>query len=149
MFRPSWEHGYAEEDIKSTYFSEDQAEMASVVETEAAVDPIQLLAHEFPGFAVESLADILRANGGDLGLTIEMLIQLEVWGSILCDQTSLSLSFIQENLFFLLLVPCCAFCFHSDSRGCYASSSVTFTGSNPEPNPDGFPSSFWVRVSRK
>ena len=54
---------------------------STVVETEAATDPLQLLAHEFPGFAVESLADILRANGGDLSLTIDMLIQLEVWES--------------------------------------------------------------------
>lgn len=42
------------------------------------IDPIDLLASEFPGFAAESLADIFSANGGDLSLTIEMLTELEL-----------------------------------------------------------------------
>eukprot|EP00249_Psilotum_nudum_P014779 c24999_g1_i1 orf=170-1864(+) len=42
------------------------------------IDPVDLLANEFPGFASQSLADIYHANGGDLGLTIEMLTQLEL-----------------------------------------------------------------------
>ncbi|KAJ7517478.1 hypothetical protein O6H91_21G025700 [Diphasiastrum complanatum] len=39
---------------------------------------MQMLAIEFPNFAVESLAEILYANHGDLMLTIEMLTQLEI-----------------------------------------------------------------------
>ena len=77
-FRSSWENGYAEENTSTAYFSEELVDRTSRVETEEAKDPLQLLEQEFPGFAVESLADILRANGGDLSLTIEMLIQLEV-----------------------------------------------------------------------
>lgn len=42
------------------------------------VDPVAVLATEFPGFASESLAEIYYANGGDLGLTLDMLGELEV-----------------------------------------------------------------------
>lgn len=42
------------------------------------VDPVTVLAAEFPGFASESLADIYYANGGDLALTMDMLSELEV-----------------------------------------------------------------------
>lgn len=41
-------------------------------------DPVEFLATHFPGFAAESLAEVYYANGCDLNLTIEMLIQLEV-----------------------------------------------------------------------
>ena len=41
-------------------------------------DPISVLSTKFPGFASESLAEIYYANGGDLGLTMEMLTELEV-----------------------------------------------------------------------
>lgn len=42
------------------------------------MNPLQFLASQFPGFASESLAEVYFANGCDLNLTIEMLIQLEV-----------------------------------------------------------------------
>ncbi|ERN11311.1 hypothetical protein AMTR_s00024p00246600 [Amborella trichopoda] len=42
------------------------------------INPVEFLATQFPGFAVESLADVYYANGGDLSLTIEMLAQLEL-----------------------------------------------------------------------
>lgn len=50
-------------------FPEDLAEV---------IDPVAVLAAEFPGFASESLADIYYANGGDLALTMDMLTELEV-----------------------------------------------------------------------
>ena len=46
--------------------------------TTDSVDPVAVLATEFPGFASESLAEIYYATGGDLGLTMEMLTELEV-----------------------------------------------------------------------
>lgn len=42
------------------------------------INPLEFLASQFPGFAAESLAEVYFANGCDLNLTIEMLIQLEV-----------------------------------------------------------------------
>ncbi|GER32576.1 small MutS related domain-containing family protein [Striga asiatica] len=42
------------------------------------VNPLDLLASQFPGFAAESLAEVYFANAGDLNLTIEMLTQLEL-----------------------------------------------------------------------
>ncbi|KAM7507407.1 hypothetical protein LguiA_017860 [Lonicera macranthoides] len=42
------------------------------------MNPIELLASQFPGFAAESLAEVFVANGGDLNLTVEMLTQLEL-----------------------------------------------------------------------
>lgn len=42
------------------------------------LNPLDFLASQFPGFAAESLAEVYFANGCDLNLTIEMLIQLEV-----------------------------------------------------------------------
>lgn len=47
------------------------------------IDPVTVLATEFPGFASESLADIYYANGGDLALTLDMLTELEVWNKVL------------------------------------------------------------------
>ncbi|CAA0838447.1 CTC-interacting domain 7 [Striga hermonthica] len=42
------------------------------------VNPLEILASQFPGFAAESLAEVYFANAGDLNLTIEMLTQLEL-----------------------------------------------------------------------
>ena len=42
------------------------------------IDPLALLAQKFPGIAIQSLADVLQANGGELSLTIEMLTYFEV-----------------------------------------------------------------------
>ncbi|CAN0918360.1 Polyadenylate-binding protein-interacting protein 7 [Linum grandiflorum] len=42
------------------------------------MNPLEFLASQFPGFAAESLAEVYYANGCDLNLTIEMLIQLEL-----------------------------------------------------------------------
>jgi hypothetical protein len=42
------------------------------------VDPVTILANEFPGFASDSLAEIYYANGGDLALTVDMLTELEL-----------------------------------------------------------------------
>ncbi|KAG0628977.1 hypothetical protein M758_1G067500 [Ceratodon purpureus] len=46
--------------------------------TPEVIDPIAVLANEFPGFASESLAEIYYANGGDLALTMDMLTELEL-----------------------------------------------------------------------
>lgn len=43
------------------------------------INPLEFLASQFPGFAAESLAEVYFANACDLNLTIEMLIQLEVY----------------------------------------------------------------------
>ncbi|KAJ0987495.1 hypothetical protein J5N97_005851 [Dioscorea zingiberensis] len=45
---------------------------------DAAINPVDFLASQFPGFAAESLAEVYYANGCDLNLTIEMLTQLEL-----------------------------------------------------------------------
>ncbi|XP_024373730.1 polyadenylate-binding protein-interacting protein 7 [Physcomitrium patens] len=42
------------------------------------IDPVTVLATEFPGFASDSLAEIYYANGGDLALTVDMLTELEL-----------------------------------------------------------------------
>ena len=47
------------------------------------IDPVALLAQKFPGIAIQSLADVLQANGGELSLTIEMLTYFEV-GRFFC-----------------------------------------------------------------
>jgi len=47
------------------------------------IDPVTVLATEFPGFASESLADIYYANGGDLALTLDMLTELEVRNKVI------------------------------------------------------------------
>uniref|UniRef100_A0A1D1YWV1 NEDD4-binding protein 2 n=1 Tax=Anthurium amnicola TaxID=1678845 RepID=A0A1D1YWV1_9ARAE len=44
----------------------------------AAVNPVEFLASQFPGFAADSLAEVYYANGCDLNLTIEILTQLEL-----------------------------------------------------------------------
>lgn len=41
-------------------------------------DPLEYLASQFPGFSVESLAELYCANGCDFDLTVEILTQLEV-----------------------------------------------------------------------
>lgn len=48
-----------------------------------SIDPVSVLATEFPGFASESLAEIYYANGGDLALTVDMLAELEVWNKFM------------------------------------------------------------------
>jgi len=45
---------------------------------DAAVDPVEFLSSQFPGFSAECLADIYFANGYDLNAAIESLSQLEV-----------------------------------------------------------------------
>ncbi|KAL5559563.1 hypothetical protein UlMin_035774 [Ulmus minor] len=45
---------------------------------DADLNPVEFLASQFPGFAAESLAEVYFANGCDLNLTIEILIQLEL-----------------------------------------------------------------------
>lgn len=42
------------------------------------INPLHLLAAEFPNFAVQSLTEVYFANNCDLALTIEMLTQLEL-----------------------------------------------------------------------
>uniref|UniRef100_A0A0E0K5Y5 DUF1771 domain-containing protein n=1 Tax=Oryza punctata TaxID=4537 RepID=A0A0E0K5Y5_ORYPU len=41
-------------------------------------DPLEYLASQFPGFSVESLAELYCANGCDFDLTVEILTQLEM-----------------------------------------------------------------------
>eukprot|EP01018_Ginkgo_biloba_P029902 Gb_04554 [translate_table: standard] len=45
---------------------------------DSIADPVEYLAMAFPGFATDSLAGIYDANAGDLDLTIDMLMQLEL-----------------------------------------------------------------------
>ncbi|XP_072990243.1 polyadenylate-binding protein-interacting protein 7-like isoform X2 [Typha latifolia] len=47
------------------------------VSEDAAVEPVQYLMSQFPGFSAESLVDVYYANDCDLKLTIEILTQLE------------------------------------------------------------------------
>ncbi|KAB5514068.1 hypothetical protein DKX38_027974 [Salix brachista] len=56
-------------------------EHAIVDDTE--INPLELLALQFPGFAAESLVEVYFAHGCDLNLTIEMLTQLEWKQSLL------------------------------------------------------------------
>ncbi|KAF8401111.1 hypothetical protein HHK36_014415 [Tetracentron sinense] len=49
-----------------------------VVLDDTDINPVELLASQFPGFAAESLAEVYYANGCDMNLTIEMLTQLEL-----------------------------------------------------------------------
>eukprot|EP00250_Pteridium_aquilinum_P001596 c11789_g1_i3 orf=271-1638(+) len=69
--RFSWQHDYTEE--SGTVVGE-----VSHLGSGEGADPLDLLVSQFPGFAAQSLADILAANGGDLLLTFEMLTQLEL-----------------------------------------------------------------------
>lgn len=69
--RLAWQYGHAEG-------SGGIASDGSQVEMGDDSDPLDLLVSHFPGFAAQSLADILAANGGDLYLTYEMLTQLEL-----------------------------------------------------------------------
>lgn len=50
------------------------------VAVDAGFDPVDYLVSQFPGFSAQSLADLYCANGYDLNVTIETLIQLEVNG---------------------------------------------------------------------
>ncbi|XP_054818764.1 polyadenylate-binding protein-interacting protein 7 [Prosopis cineraria] len=58
------------------FFNDLLSEQAIVDDTD--MNPLELLAAQFPGFASESLAEVYFANGCDLNLTIEMLTQLEL-----------------------------------------------------------------------
>lgn len=71
VFRLTWQNDYTEE-------SGGIVSDVSQLDTGEDSDPLDLLVRNFPGFAAQSLADILAANGGDLFLTFEMLTQLEV-----------------------------------------------------------------------
>ena len=44
--------------------------------TTKAMDPIAILATEFPSFVTENLAKFYYTNGGDLPLTIKMFTKL-------------------------------------------------------------------------
>ncbi|TVU12203.1 hypothetical protein EJB05_45836, partial [Eragrostis curvula] len=46
--------------------------------SDGTVDPLEFLASQFPGFSVESLAELYYANGCDFNHTIEILTQLEM-----------------------------------------------------------------------
>ncbi|KAJ4792739.1 CTC-interacting domain 7 [Rhynchospora pubera] len=48
------------------------------VAADASFDPVDYLVSQFPGFSAQSLADLYCANGYDLNITIETLIQLEI-----------------------------------------------------------------------
>lgn len=50
------------------------------VTADTSFDPVDYLVSQFPGFSAQSLADLYCANGYDLNVTIETLIQLEVSG---------------------------------------------------------------------
>ncbi|KAL2346620.1 hypothetical protein Fmac_000620 [Flemingia macrophylla] len=58
------------------YLDDVLAENAIVDDT--GLNPLEFLASLFPGFAVESLAEVYYAHGCDLHLTTEMLNQLEL-----------------------------------------------------------------------
>lgn len=45
---------------------------------DSAINHVEFLALQFPGFSAESLAEVYYANGCDLNLTIEILTQLEL-----------------------------------------------------------------------
>jgi hypothetical protein len=51
--------------------------------SDGTVDPLEYLASQFPGFSVESLAELYYANGCDFNHTIEILAQLEVTSTFL------------------------------------------------------------------
>ena len=63
-------------DSSSSYVNNMLGDQAVI--QDAAIDPVEFLSLQFPGFSAESLADIYFANGYDLNATIEMLSQLEV-----------------------------------------------------------------------
>ncbi|KAI5079692.1 hypothetical protein GOP47_0005171 [Adiantum capillus-veneris] len=69
--RLAWQHHYSEE-------SSPTASDVSQLHTGDGSDSLDILVMHFPGFAAQSLADILAANNGDLFITFEMLTQLEL-----------------------------------------------------------------------
>lgn len=60
----------------SANFLNDLGDQAALQDD--AINPVDFLASQFPGFAAESLAEVYYANGCDLNLTIEILTQLEL-----------------------------------------------------------------------
>ncbi|XP_077230302.1 polyadenylate-binding protein-interacting protein 7-like [Tasmannia lanceolata] len=63
-------------DSSADFLNELFSERAVLDDNE--INPVEFLASQFPGFAAESVADVYYANGCDLNLTIELLIQLEL-----------------------------------------------------------------------
>ncbi|KAK4773495.1 hypothetical protein SAY87_028514 [Trapa incisa] len=57
-------------------------------------NPLLFLTSNFPGFAIDSLAEVYYANGCDMNMTIEMLTQLELQtdGAIIPNQNKKTLS---------------------------------------------------------
>lgn len=60
------------------YLSELVGKGLALEEEHGDVDPVNLLASEFPGVPHQSLADIYEVNGGDLNRTVEMLSLLKL-----------------------------------------------------------------------
>jgi hypothetical protein len=86
----NWDHSYmgsASGNQDLHYDSESAAGFPTNFTSEYAsasdgtVDPLEYLASQFPGFSVESLAELYYANGCDFNHTIEILTQLEVTSS--------------------------------------------------------------------
>ncbi|XP_050365676.1 LOW QUALITY PROTEIN: pentatricopeptide repeat-containing protein At4g33170-like [Argentina anserina] len=65
------------DDISRLGFMNDILGEPAVVD-DCEINPSEFLASQFPGFSIQSLAEVYYANGCDLNLTIEMLTQLEL-----------------------------------------------------------------------
>jgi hypothetical protein len=65
--------------------------------SDGAVDPLEYLASQFPGFSAESLAELYYANGCDFNQTIEILTQLEVISYCLGLHVNLLASILKES----------------------------------------------------
>lgn len=72
------QEGLPYDSISRHGFMNDMLGEHGIVE-DTDINPVEFLASQFPGFAAESLAEVYFANACDLNLTIEMLIQLEVY----------------------------------------------------------------------
>ncbi|KAK8970798.1 hypothetical protein KSP40_PGU008790 [Platanthera guangdongensis] len=53
---------------------------------DSAINHVQFLALQFPGFSVDRLADLYYANARDLNMTIEILKQLEAGFALYCSR---------------------------------------------------------------
>ncbi|XP_044471533.1 polyadenylate-binding protein-interacting protein 7 [Mangifera indica] len=62
--------------LRHSFLNDISGEHGMIDDTE--MNPVKFLESQFPGFAAESLAEVYFANGCDLNLTIEMLMQLEL-----------------------------------------------------------------------
>ncbi|MCO5578796.1 hypothetical protein L7F22_032642 [Adiantum nelumboides] len=83
--RLGWERKYPEENIGVTSDGDGS-------------DSLDLLVRHFPGFAAQSLAEILAANNGDLFMTFEMLMQLELQDDLVPGRHMLSQPQIQPAM---------------------------------------------------